>query len=369
VFWLAIPLGGMVILMLQYLTGGRWGIVLRRVLEASADTLPLLALLYLPLVLAMVQPFIRDGVAYPYLWLNATAVEHDSELQQKTFYLNPGFFFLRAAVYFAVWCVLGWRLRWGSPQPDTHFDVQREYALQQLSGPGIILYGLTITFAAVDWIMSLDPFWYSTIFGVLLASAQILPALTFAIAVLALSTTEPSVARTMTPQLWKDLGNLLLAFVLIWSYMAFCQYFLIWNGNLPDETRWYWFRMVNGWELLGIALIVLYFGLPFGLLLLSDLKSKPQRLVWVTGLVLAMHYVYSYWMIVPEHASEWKIGTEGAERAQEPLSLLRSIHWLDPVAWVAVGGLWLAFFLWKLRIRSLIADQHPALQEEVPQHG
>src|SRR5262249_16236289 len=155
-------LGGLVILMLQYLTGGRWGVVLRRVLEAAAATLPLLALLFLPLVLAMLQPLFREGVAYPYLWMNSEEVRSEEQLQQKIFYLNTPFFLVRAVIYFAVWCVLAWRLRQGSPQVDDHFDQQREYALQGLSGPGIILYGLTITFAAIDWVMSLDPFWYST---------------------------------------------------------------------------------------------------------------------------------------------------------------------------------------------------------------
>jgi hypothetical protein len=365
-FWLALPLGSMAILMLQYVTGGRWGVVLRGGLEAAIATLPLLVLLFVPLLAAMAQPLFLANVGYPYIWMDTKAVQSYPDLAKKTWYLNPAFFLVRTAFYFAAWLVLGWLLRRGAPRSEGGFDRERELRLQALAGPGIFLYALTITFAAIDWIMSLDPLWASTIFGVLLAVSQLLPALALAILMLALAAPESPVAETMTSTLWKDLGNLLLAFVLIWSYMSFSQFFLIWNGNLPEETRWYWFRSVNDWQVLGVSLILVYFGVPFGMLLLSDWKTHSQRLCWVTGGLLIMHYLYTYWLIIPEYARRpWGgSATSVGRELSTTVPLGASLHWLDPVTFVGIGGLWLAYFLWNWRSRPLLPRQHPALLQE-----
>jgi hypothetical protein len=358
-YWLALPLGAVAILMLHNQTGGRWGMPLRRVLEAASATLPLLAVFFLPIAL---------GVYYIYVWAEPDAWgygAHDrSLLAHKAPFLNVPFFLIRAAVYFAVWMGVAFRLYSWSKAQDVRWDPVVARKAQVFSGPGLLLYGITVTFAAIDWIMSLEPLWYSSIFGALIAGAQLLPALAFAVAALAwLTPREPYPPEVVTPTVWNDLGNLMLAFVMIWSYLTFSQFFLIWSGNLPEEISWYKNRIDGGWEWLGWALIVFYFALPFLCLLMRDLKRRPQRLVWVAGAILVMHYVYMFWLVIPSFDVR---GPPPASIGKHEIAFHAS--WLDLAALVGQGGIWLAAFLWLLRSRPLLPLTDPALHEEEAAH-
>jgi hypothetical protein len=352
-FWLAMPLGSLAVLMLHQQTGGRWGLPLRRIQEAASQTLPLLALFFVPVAL---------GVYYLYPWTDPGMFHgHERELlHKKEPYLNVPFFLIRAAVYFAVWLGVMARMYQWSRALERSWDPVVARRLQVFSGPVLVLYGLTVTFAAVDWIMTLEPFWYSSIFGALIAMAQLLPAFAFAIVVLTWLAPREPVPQALNPVIWNDLGNLLLTFVMLWSYMTFSQFFLIWSGNLPEEIVWYTRRIRGGWEFLGWALIVFYFALPFLALLVRDLKRTPQRLVCVAAAILVMHYVYTFWLVIPAFGI-YGYGTHTPQF---------HIHWLDLAALVGQGGIWLAVFLWRLQARPLLALNDPALLEvEEAHHG
>lgn len=328
--WLGIPLGSLMILLVHQLTGGRWGRALQPVLQATTSTLPLFALLFLLVAL---------GMRSLYIWSDADRVAADEVLRQKQAYLNVPRFLIFAGIYFAVWIGIGWRLsqlhsRWVETRDEGTADKAR-----RLSAVGLVLMGLTISFAAMDWVMSLEPHWYSSIFGMLFGTAVVLPAYAFGILVLAWRNREPA-AGVVQPDTWNDLGNLLLAVVMIWAYMAYSQFFLIWSGNLPEEITWYMQRGEGIWRWLSVAMILFYFLLPFMLLLVRDLKRDPRRLGIVATLIVGMHFVHHYWLVKPAF-----LGHHASGHA----SFFEGMHWLDPLAFLAVGGLWGAVFINRLQ--------------------
>jgi hypothetical protein len=332
-FWMGVALGSLALLMLHHLVGGRWGHVIQRTLEAAVSTLPLLALLFLPIL------FNVEGL---YLWARPGALETDHLLHHKAPYLNVPFFWVRALIYFAVWIALGGLLRRGSLAQDRTGEPGLTRRLQVLSGPGLVLYGLTMTFAAIDWVMSIEPHWFSTIYGVIFIVGQGLSALAFAIVVTRLLAGRKPLSDVLTPAHFHDLGNLLLAFVMLWAYIAFSQYLIIWSGNIPEEIIWYVDRMAGGWRALAFALIGLHFILPFLLLLSRTTKRRLQALGAVAWGVFVMRMVDLYWIVSPAfHPKE--IG----------------LHWLDLVAPVALGGLWLAAFLRQLTRSPLLPLHDP----------
>jgi hypothetical protein len=312
--------------MLQYLTGGRWGALLRRLLESSSRTLILLAVLFVPVLL---------GVNYLYKWTH-------EDLGHRSYYLNVPAFAARALVYFAVWVTISFFLnRWSRGEEG---EPPRRFRL--LSAWGLVLFGLTITFASIDWVMSLEPHWYSSIYPVLFATGQVMAGLAFAVAVLLLLATYPAVGRWLGPAPLRDLGNLLLAFVMLWAYMAISQFLLIWSGNLPEENVWYIKRSEHGWQVVALALAVLHFTLPFLLLLSRDVKQSRGGLLAVAGLILVMHFVDVLWWVQPAF--------EGG---------LYFWWLLDVVALAGLGGVWVWWFLWQLRQRPLVPLHDPALAE------
>lgn len=319
--WSGIALGGLALLMLQHLTGGEWGFVIRRVLEASSRTLPIVAALFLPLVVGMrhLYPWVTDPTLSPH----------------KQTYLNVGFFLARAALYFAVWIAVARQIDYWSMEQDR---TRRSYLgrLQILSGVGLVLYGLTMTFAAIDWVMTLEPHWYSTIFGMIIIAGHNLGALAFVIVVLLLLKGEPPMAQAASREVFHDLGNLLLAFVLVWAYLGFSQYLITWSGNLPEEIPWYLHRMRGGWQGVGLFLILFHFALPFAVLLWRDAKRHAAALAAVGGFVLCLRFVDLVWLVTPAFSE----------------TVL--IHPFDVLAPVAVGGIWLGAFFKQLRSRPLL---------------
>jgi hypothetical protein len=339
-FWLGIPLGCLAILMLHHLVGGAWGAVIRRLLEAGTRTLPLLALLFVPLLF---------GVHELYIWARPEVVANDPLLQRKSLYLNIPFFTLRAAFYFVVWLAVSYLFNAWSLAQDQTGAAPFERRMRLLSGPGLVLYVLTATFASVDWVMSLEPHWFSTIYGILVIVGQLLATLAFAVIVVALLAGVPPLSEVISPAHFHDLGNLLLAFVMGWAYMAISQFLIIWAGNLPEEITWYLPRMRGGWEWVGLALILFYFALPFLLLLSRGIKQRAQLLAWAAAAILCMHVVDVFWLVVP---------------AFQPARF--AVHWMDVVALAGVGGIWTAVFVWQLKERPLLPVHDPGLQGATP---
>ncbi len=322
-FWLGIPLGCLAILMLQYLTGGDWGLVIRRPLEAATRTLPLGLLLFVPLAF---------GMRRVYVWTSGEPLP-----PHKAAYLTVHFFLVRAGVYFAIWLALAWLVNHWSRRQDESGDAQYKRKLTMLAGPGIILYGLAVSFAAVDWIMSLDPSWYSSIFGMLIMGGQLVSGMAMMIATLVVLGREEPMADVYQSRHFHDLGKLLFAFVMVWAYFSVSQLIIIWSGNLPEEIPWYTIRMITGWRVIGLLVVVLHFVLPFSLLLSRDLKQRPARLVWVAVLLLAARVVDIYWLTAPEF---WPGGIH--------------LHWMDALIPAGIGGIWLSYYAWQLRQLPLL---------------
>lgn len=334
-FWLGIALGSMGILMLQYITGGRWGAVLRRILESAARTIPLLAILFVPIALRLGDLF---------AWARPAAVAGDPILQQKAFYLNVPFFLARAVFYFAVWLVVEFFLtRWGS-EPDGSYDAANETRLQFLGRGGLLLYALTMTFASIDWMMSLEPHWFSTIYAIMILGGQVLSAFAFAIVIAATLKTNTWVARVIGPDQFHDIGKLMLAFVMLWAYFSFSQYIIIWSGNVADETPWYLARTSGGWQWIALVLITFHFAVPFLILLSRPIKQNAHRLAAVALALLVLRYVDLSWLITP---------------AFSPGRL--SAHGMDVISFAAIGGLWVYAFVRQLAKRPLVPVGEPIL--------
>lgn len=344
-FWLGIALGSLAFVMIYHLTGGGWGLLLRRVLESGTRTLPLLGLLFLPLLF---------GMDYLYEWSRPEAAT-ELHLEEKIAYLNMPWFVVRAVLYFLIWIGIAYFLNRWSREHDRTADPSLLARMRTLSAPGLVLYGLAVTFASVDWIMSLQPHWYSTIFGVVYGMAQLLAALAFAIAVLYLLAPYPPFSELISPKYSRDLGNLLLTLVIFWMYVAFSQFFLIWNGNLPEEVIWYLPRIQGGWEWVAGLLVAFQFVLPFLLLLFRGVKNRLRHLARVSVLILVMYLVNLFWQIMPAF----------------PASVFPA-HWLEAagttVAFLAIGGLWTAMFVWQLGRMPLVPPHDPMRQEVAP-HG
>lgn len=321
--WLSLSLGLLAITMLHYLVGGNWGRVIRRILEAGSKTLWLVALMFVPVAL---------GVHFLYPWSNPAAVAASPILQHKSAYLNIPFFIIRAGIYFVIWGLLTWLLvRWAG-RPEYFSDPLLRRRLQRLSAIGIILYVLTISFASVDWVMSLHPEWFSTIFGFMFVVGQGLAGMAFAILVLPLMIRTPPLAKFVTPGHFRDLGALLFTMVLLWAYISFSQFFIIWAGNLPHEVVWYLVRSTGGWVELYLAVIVIQFILPFIALLSLRGKRNLRLLAGLSAAILVMRFLDYFWLVKPSFS---------------PNRL--TIHWLDLVIPVAMGGLWIAAFFWHLK--------------------
>jgi hypothetical protein len=282
------------------------------------------------------------GLRELFLWARPDAVAAQAILRHRQPYLNTPFFFTRAVVYFAVWIALATLLNKWSLEQDRTAAPDLTRRLRHLSGPGLILYGLTVTFAAFDWVMTLGPQWHSTIFGAVFIVGQALAALCFMVVVARQLTDGGPLAGVISPQQFHDLGNLILAFVMLWAYMAFSQYLIIWSGNLPDEIPWYVSRMAGGWMWVAMFLIAFHFAVPFFLLLSRTTKRRAEILCSVALGLLAMRLVDLYFIVTPAlHPGEF------------------TIHWMDVLAPIGVGGVWLWAFLGQTQGKSLLPLHDP----------
>jgi hypothetical protein len=352
--FLSIALGSMALMMIQHLSGGTWG-VFRRVFEASSRTLPLLALLFIPVIL---------GMGSLYVWTHDDHVQADAILRFKQPYLNTPFFIARAVFYFAAWIGLSWALNRLSARQDTG-DLSVNMPLQRLSGAGLVIYALTMTFAGVDWIMSLNPHWYSTLFGFLMMGGQGLAALAFTIVVSTFLVKREPMIGLLKPHHFHDLGKLMFAFVMLWAYFNFSQFLLTYAANLIEEIPYMITRMSHGWQYLAVFLIVFHFAVPWLLLLSRQTKRTPERLVIIAAWILFVRYADLFMMITPEFAST---GPNLHMVAGEHESHF-FIHWLDLAAPLGIGGIWLWMFFTELGKRPLLALGDPYLRESLASGG
>jgi len=326
-YWTGMALGCLAILLMHHVVGGKWGMLIRRLCEAGARTLPFMAVLLIPILL---------GMNTLYGWARPEAA-HDANIQSKAAYLNVPFFVTRAIVYFAIWFLYSHLLsKWSSELDRTH-EERLISRMRAISAPGLVALTLTTTFAFIDWIMSLEPHWFSTIYGAMFMIGEMVESFAFVIALMLILSKVAPLKDYVTPQHIHDLGNLLFAFMVLWAYLSFSQFLIIWAGNLPEEIPWYLSRLRGGWGWVALTIVIVHFVLPFALLLFRRIKRREDRLFRVCLLMIVIRLVDVYWITEPAFYGE----------------RLR-IHWMDFITPIAVGGLWLAVFFWQLKARPLV---------------
>lgn len=339
-FWLSIALGGMFFVVVQYAARAGWSIVVRRIAENAMITLPVMGLLALP--------FLIWGNHDLYHWTHHHAVETDPILKGKEAYLNLPFWWIRAGLYFLLWTGLAVYFHKASTQQDSSGDPALTRKLQRIAPPAILIYGLSQTFAAFDWIMSLDPHWFSTMFGVYYFAGSCLAIFAF-ITLISFGLRAGGVLKdVITVEHYHDLGKYLFGFVVFWAYISFSQYMLYWYANIPEETMWFAHRWTGSWKAVSVVLGVGHFALPFYFLMARAIKRAPAMLLIAAIWLLSFHYIDLYWQIMPS------VNPEGAE-----FSLL------DLATFVGIGGIFLGVFGWQLRTRPLVPAKDPRLAESV----
>ena len=345
--WLGVALGSMAIVMIRHLTGGGWGVVIRRILGAAMRTLPLLAVLFFPIIL---------GIKKLYIWAQSLDQIADKHLREhlqditKT-YLTTNGFIVRAIIYFAIWNLLSFLLSKWSKQSDRAGARDNTDRFKAVSGPGLILYGFTISFAAIDWVMSLDPSWISTIFGLVILIGEVLSAMCFAVIVERILFKYKPMSEMLTPDFVHDHGKWMLAFTMVWAYFNFSQWLIIWAGNLPAEITYYIRRLNGGWGYVGLFVVIFHFAIPFGILLSRPFKRNIYKLVWLAAWMMFMRWVDLFWIIEPN------------------FSKTLNVTLADIVVPIAIGGFWLAFFFRNLGALPLLPVYDPSAIEVLqPEH-
>lgn len=347
-FSCGLGIGGLGILILQYLTGGAWGIVIRRIAEACSRTVPLLFVLFLP---------IAAGVTYLYEWSH---LHDDPVIQHRGWYLTQGGFITRAAIYFVIWGVISYLLNnWSAKQDQAaDFEESAKYlgTATAFCGPTMVVYVLVVSFAAIDWTMTLDPHWFSTIWGFLYVAGWALSCFSFAVVILAYLSDKAPMKGILGKRHFHDIGKLMLALVMVWAYFNFSQFLIIWSGNLPEETVWFLNRMKDGWGWIGLILILLHFAFPYLVLLSRDIKRNAKYLALTATFILVLRIVDIFYHIAPSPS------TTGHEPHFNAFWLL---YLIGPLA---VGGIWLSFFFRELAKRPIVPMNDPFFENAI-EHG
>jgi hypothetical protein len=323
-YWLGLCLGALLLLTIFHASNAKWPVVVRRVLERMGECCVVFALLFLPVLFGIKQLF---------LWTNQGLPEQVARLlEKKRFYLNIPFFLFRAVVYFAIWIAVSWALSRWSRRQDEAEDLTLTVKQRRLGAFAVPVLSLTLTFAAVDWLMSLDPTWYSTIFGVYYFAGSFVAAIALLILVTVLSRGPNLYGSFVSAEHLQSLGNFLFAFVIFWAYIGFSQFMLIWIADIPEEAPWYVLRAFGGWQPVGIALFFGHFVLPFFFLLSREVKRNRRALALAAGWILAFHYLDLYWVVMP---------------VLHPSS--PHLHWADLTAFLGIGGIAIGFAIWRMR--------------------
>lgn len=327
-FYLGISLGSLALVMIQHLTGGAWTLLTRRLAEAQMNTLPLVSVLFLPIAL---------GLPHIFPWVHASTTENDTHESFQNWYLAVRFFCLRAVAYFTVWLFLAWMLSRWSRALDRPADGRAIWRPYKASGPGLVLFAVALHFAAIDWIMSLQPGFTSTMLGPLVFSGQLLSAYTLAVVLFCCLLDRPRFAELLSEKVLNDLGSLLFTLVVLWAYLFWFEFLLIWIADLPRGNLWYSRRSQGGWPVfIGVA-VAAHFVIPFFLLLFRSVKQNRRWLRGLATLVFLSQLLVPYYQVMPSYDA-WEI----------------SRHWMDPLPFAAIGGLWFALLLWLLARRPLL---------------
>jgi hypothetical protein len=352
IFWSGIGIGCLGVLLMGYLTGGAWAVVTRRTLEAGARTLPIIILLFIPLALG-----VASGKVYT--WTHMSPTEH--VMEQRGWFMTPSSWILRSALYFAIFGTMTYLLsKWSALQDKTTNPEDSAVYLGKataLSGPSMVIWCIIVSFCAVDWVMELDPHFTSTIYGMLFIAGWGLSCYCFVVTILALLSDKPGMNHVLGKRHFHDLGKLMLALVMVWAYFNFSQYLIIWSGNIPEETRWFVDRTKGGWGWIGAALIFFHFAFPFLVLLQQDFKRKAKWLASLAIFILVMRLVDMLYLVGPNPRLDEHI-EKGAF----------IVSWMDIVAPIAVGGIWLWWFFGELMKRPLVPVEDPFLENAI-EHG
>jgi hypothetical protein len=318
--------------MLYHLVGGAWGTVIRRMLESGMMTLPLMFILFVPILL---------NLSKIYKWAQPDQLAADAKLADIAHsYLNPTGIAIRYVLYFAIWIGMAYFLnRWSTEQDS--IAGQSTLRFRALSGIGLVVYSFAISFAVIDWVMSLQARWISTIYGLLFIAGEALSAFCFCVVVESILAKRKPVSDYLTDTEVHDHGKLMLAFVMVWAYFNFSQWLIIWAGNLPEEIPWYVRRLHGGWENVGLFLVVFHFAVPFALLLSRQLKRKARTLVWLASWLLIMRMIDIFWHIEPAFHPKFHVS------------------WVLFAILAGMGGLWFAYFFHNLRSRPLLVVNAP----------
>jgi hypothetical protein len=347
-FWICITLGALGILMVQHLTGGAWTMASRRLFEAATRNIPLMGLLFVPIWLNMAKLF-------PWVSPDPADERMQEVLHLKGAYLNTQFFTIRAALYFLIWAGLAFFLnKWSREQDEMPAQLPGplDRRSRVLSGPGLVLFVATLTFMSVDWLMSLDPHWFSTIFGVLMLGGSGLSTMAFTILVLALLVKYRPMNQVATTEAFHDHGKLMFAFVMLWAYFSVSQLLIIWSANLPEEVPFYLERLRGPWYPVSVVLLLGHFALPFLILLSAQVKRRPNLVKWVALFILLMRVIDLAWIVGPVFRHE------GAP-----------VSWLDFAAVAGIGGIWLFLFFRNLAARAIVPAKDPYFKESMAHAG
>lgn len=339
VYWTTIALGGLFFVMLHYLVNAKWSVVIRRFGEGLMMSIPLLLLFFIPVLI---------GLKELYHWADPEIVASDHLLQGKTGFLNVPFFIIRLVGYFVIWTVLAYLLNRLSLKQDKAPHPDQIRKLRIISAPGMVIFAVTITFASFDWLMSLDAHWYSTIFGVYIFSGSFLSMLALITFIIIRLHGNNILTQHITKEHYHDLGKLIFAFTIFWGYMAFSQYFLIWYANIPEETVWFLHRWDSSWKIISLILVFGHFGVPFFVLFPQEVKRNKIVLIIMTIWILVMHWVDMYWLVMPT------LHHHGVH-----------FSWIDPAAFVGIGGIFLYFYWRRLTSNPLIPVGDPNLKASI----
>ncbi len=337
--WFEVVAGSLGVLMLQYVTGGEWGVLIRRPLAAAARTMPLMLALFIPIFF---------GLHHIYSWADPSIVAHDEILQHKQRWLSVGGYVGRTFFYFACWILWAWRIRVLSLRFYEDRAPETELSRRKWAALGLPMIVLTLTFSSIDWLMSLEPKWYSSMYGITFTVSCALAAYAFVIFLLTQLSRTKAMAGILKPTHFRDLGNLMLVFVMFWAYTAFSQFLLIWYGNIREEVPYYLKREHGGWGYVSVALILFHFFLPFFMLLMRSIKDRPETIAVVAVIVLTMQYVHTYWLAAP---------------AFYPKHFYFS--WMSVAALVGVGGIWFWAFVKQLKGQTIIPIHETWVEEAI----
>jgi hypothetical protein len=333
IFWAGLALGCLGVFFLHNVVGGNWGVAIRRLMEAGLQTLWMFVLFAIPIFFAL---------GFIYKWTDASYRAEHFAVGHKAAYLNPTWFIIRTLLYFAIWLFSGLRILKMANEHDRTGDPALFKRIKARSAPALLVFVLTTTYAFIDWIMSLEPDWYSTIYGWMFTVGEVLLTFSFLVAVLVLLSKREPFASFLTRQHYHDIGNLMLAFTMLWAYMSFAQFLIIWAENLPDEIPWYVRRFSGGWGYIAWTISIFQFCVPFFLLLLRFVKKNPTRLRTLAIWIIIMRMLDVFWIVAPAFR----------QRGLE-------VYWTDLVALIGLGGIWLAYFIRNLKARPLLASNDP----------